>query len=355
VESVSGVIHHRFNVPGLRQYSGVPLDIRVRENAERVLDLVRRTTPAAIVAGTPDLNGVVALAARSATGVPVVYDVRGFPEMSWAAQTGGSDTELYRLRRDAETACATAADAVTTLSETMRQELVGRGVDGKRIFVVPQIVDTGQFAPRHRDEELSRSYGIDGKLVVGSITSLTDYEGIDDLLRAVALARSEQPGIAALIVGDGRYRPALEELVAELGIGDSVVFTGRIDQERIPDHYALLDLFAIPRRDLEVCRAVTPLKPFEALAMGIPVIASDLPALAEVVGSSEGGRIVTAGSQQALSEAILDLGSNPSARERLGQSGREYVLAHHTPERASAALRAALAGVVGETGERDER
>ena len=58
-----------------------------------------------------------------------------------------------------------------------------------------------------------------------------------------------------------------EELAAELGIGDAVEFTGRVDQDRVPEHYALLDLFAIPRRNLEVCRAVTPLKPFEALAM----------------------------------------------------------------------------------------
>ena len=61
VESVDGVVHHRFNVPGMQQYSGVPLDVRVQENADRALDLVRRTRPEAIIAGTPDLNGVVAL------------------------------------------------------------------------------------------------------------------------------------------------------------------------------------------------------------------------------------------------------------------------------------------------------
>jgi glycosyltransferase involved in cell wall biosynthesis len=355
VERVDGVIHHRYNVPGLRQYSGVPLDRRVQENAERLLDLVHSTAPAAIIAGTPDLNGVAALGLRSATGIPVIYDVRGFPEMSWAVQTGGSDTELYRRRRDAETACASAADAVITLSETMRQELGGRGVDASRVFVVPHIVDSDRFAPRPRNQELARSYGLEGKLVVGSVTSLTDYEGIDDLIRAVALARAEGPEIAALIVGDGRYRPALEELVTELRIRDSVVFTGRLEQDQVPHHYALLDLFAIPRRDLEVCRAVTPLKPFEALAMGIPVLASDLPALAEIVSTSGGGRTVAPGSERELAEAILDLGRDAPARERLGRSGREHVLTQHTRERASAAIRMVLACAVGENGSRDER
>jgi glycosyltransferase involved in cell wall biosynthesis/Flp pilus assembly protein TadD len=350
VESVDAVVHHRFNVPGMRQYSGVPLDLRVQENAERLLDLAQRARPSAIIAGTPDLNGVTALALRSATGVPAVYDVRGFPEMSWAAQAGGSESELYRLRRDAETACASAADGVITLSETMREELAGRDVDPSRIHVVPHVVDADRFTPRPRDPELARSYGLAGKLVVGSVTSLTDYEGIDDLLRAVALAQPRWPELAALIVGDGRYRPALESLVEDLGIGDSVVFTGRLDQEEVPDHYALLDLFAIPRRDLEVCRAVTPLKPFEALSMEIPVLASDLPALTEIVSASGGGRTFAPGSERALSELILELGGNQAAREQLGRSGREYVLAHHTAERASDAIHAALRPILGKNG-----
>jgi glycosyltransferase involved in cell wall biosynthesis/Flp pilus assembly protein TadD len=350
VESVDRVIHHRFNVPGLRQYSGVPLDARAQENAERALDLVRRTAPAAIIAGTPDLNGVVALALRSATGIPVIYDVRGFPEMSWAAQSGGSNTELYRLRRDAETACASAADAVITLSETMRQELAGRGIDPDRIFVVPQIVDAGRFAPRPRNPELARSYGLEGRLVVGSVTSLTDYEGIDVLIRAVAHARAQWPELAALIVGDGRYRPALEELTDDLGIGDAVVFTGRLDQDEVPGHYALLDLFAIPRLDLDVSRAVTPLKPFEALSMGIPVIASDLPALAEIVSASGGGRTFPPGSVEALAGTIIELGGDTAAREQLGRSGREHVLAHHTPQKASAAIRLPIRALLGKNG-----
>jgi glycosyltransferase involved in cell wall biosynthesis len=122
----------------------------------------------------------------------------------------------------------------------------------------------------------------------------------------------------------------------------------------VPDHYGLLDVFAIPRRDLEVCRAVTPLKPFEALAMGIPVLASDLPALAEIVSGSGGGRLVPAGSTEGLAEAVVELNRDPAERERLGRSGREYVLAQHTPERATAALRATLTGLVGENGRGNE-
>jgi len=346
VECVSGVVHHRFNFPGLRHYSGIPLDRLAAANAESLLGLVERIRPGLILAGTPSLNGSVGRALGSAAEIPFVYDVRGFPEMTWAARPGGTESELYGLRREAETGCAAAADAVITISETMKAELIRRGIDSGKVAVVPHVVDTDRYSPRPRDEALARSYGLDRGFVVGSVTSLTDYEGIDVLLRAAALARRDEE-VRALIVGDGPARAALQELAAELGIEDAVVFTGRVAQERVIEHYALLDAFALPRRDLEVCRTVTPLKPFEAMAMGVPVIASDLPALAEPLKSSGGGVLVPAGSEQALATAVLQLAGDDAARERLGSNARAHVVAHHGPAVAADAIRTALLPLLG--------
>jgi glycosyltransferase involved in cell wall biosynthesis len=346
VESVYGVIHHRFNFPGLRQYSGIPLDRLAAANAESLLGLVERTRPGLILAGTPSLNGSVGRALSSAAEIPFVYDVRGFPEMTWAARPGGAESELYRLRREAETGCAAAADAVITTSETMKGELVGRGIDAGKVSVVPHVVDTERYSPRPRDEALARSYGLDRGFVVGSVTSLTDYEGIDVLLRAVARARGDEE-VRALVVGDGPARHALQDLAVELGIEEAVVFTGRIAQERVIEHYALLDAFALPRRDLEVCRTVTPLKPFEAMAMGVPMIASDLPALAEPLTQSGGGLLVPAESEEALAAAILQLAADAPARERLGANARAHLTAQHDPAVAADAIRSALLPLLG--------
>lgn len=342
VEQVDDVTYHRFNLPGVRQYSGIPLDERLRQNAAMLLDLAERVEPGLIVAATPHLNGMLALALRKAIEVPVFYDVRGFPEMTWAVQPGGSESEVYRLRRAAETRCASEADGVIVPSETMRAELVRRGVDAGLVSIVPQVVDLDVYAPRARSEELARAYGIRARFVAGCVSSLQHYEGVDVLLRAVALVRGEGLDIGALVVGDGPARSPLEALAAELEITDAVAFAGRVDRADAPDHYALLDAFALPRRDLEVCRAVTPLKPFEALAMGVPVIASDLPALAEVVSESGGGRLVPPGSPQALAGALTELAGDPGMREALGMSGREYMLAGHDRRAAAAALRATL-------------
>jgi glycosyltransferase involved in cell wall biosynthesis len=346
VESVYGVVHHRFNFGGLRHYSGIPLDRLATANAESLRGLVEGLRPKVVLAATPSLNGSVGRALSSAADIPFVYDVRGFPEMTWATRPGGDESELYRLRREAETGCCAAADAVITTSETMKAELVGRGIDAGKVTVVPHVVDTQRYSPQPRDEGLARSYGLDNGFVVGSITSLTEYEGLDELLRAVARARGEQD-VRGLIVGDGPARPALEAQARELGIDDAVVFTGRVPEGQVTQHYALLDAVALPRRDLEVCRAVTPLKPFEAMAMGLPVIASDLPALAEPVVQSGGGLLVPPGSEEALATAILQLAGDVKMRERLGSNARAHLVAHHDPAVAADSIRSALTPLLG--------
>jgi glycosyltransferase involved in cell wall biosynthesis len=344
-ETIDGVIHHRLNLPGVSKYTGIPLDERLQQNAEWLLELVGRIDPAAIIAGTPHFNGLLALSLREATGTPVIYDVRGFPEMTWATRPGGAGSEVYRLRREAETRCAAEADGVITSSGTMRDELTSRGVSPDRITIVPQIVDLEAYSPPDRDRDLARSYGVEGKFVVGTISSLVEYEGIDLLLRAVALARAEGREVTALVVGDGKARPALEVLAGELELGAGAVFTGRIEQERVPAHYGLLDLFALPRRDLEVCRAVTPLKPFEALATGTPLLVSDLPALTEIVASSGGGRRVEPGSPEALAAAIVALEADRGERASLQAAAVEYAAAANDRARAADALRASFEAV----------
>jgi glycosyltransferase involved in cell wall biosynthesis len=344
-EAVDGVTHHRLNLPGVSKYTGIPLDERLQQNAEWLLGLAERIEPAAIIAATPHLNGLLALGLREATGTPVIYDVRGFPEMTWATRRGGAGSEVYWRRREAETRCAAEADGVITASGTMRDELSSRGVSSDRITIVPQIVDLEAYSPRDRDRELARSYGLDGSFVVGTISSLVEYEGIDLLLRAIALARAEGRNVAALVGGDGRARPALEALAGELELGGAAVFAGRIEQAEVPAHYGLLDLFALPRRDLEVCRAVTPLKPFEALATGTPIIASNLPALAEIVEASGGGRTVEPESPEALARAILELEGDRAERERMATAAREYVVATNSRAHAADLLRACFEAV----------
>ncbi len=262
--------------------------------------------------------------------------------MTWAIQHGGAGSELYRKRRGAETRCAAEADAVITSSETMKAELRTRGIDAARIEVVPQIVDTAAFNPGSAPPSSRAPTASRGASSWDpSPRSATGREWTCFCARWRA-ARPELPQLAALIVGDGPERASLERLASELGIAGAVVFSGRVGHDRAPDHYALLDLFAVPRRDLEVCRTVTPLKPFESLAMGVPVVASDLPALRELADDSVAVRLVPPDDPDALAREIVTLAADPSRRGQLSARAREYVFERHGRDRGRAALSSAI-------------
>jgi glycosyltransferase involved in cell wall biosynthesis len=106
-----------------------------------------------------------------------------------------------------------------------------------------------------------------------------------------------------------------------------VIFTGRVPHEAVLDHYALLDVFVVPRLSERAARLVTPLKPLEAMAAGVPLVTSDLPPLLEIIGDGERGVAFAAGDSAALTEVLDDVRTDPDRRAKLAASAREWVVA----------------------------
>jgi glycosyltransferase involved in cell wall biosynthesis len=329
VEEVDGIAHHRAGLPGVEYYSRVPIPAQLRENVRWAATLAREIRPEGIVATTPHLNALVGLALRREMGVPVVYDVRGFPEMTWAVRKGGDRTDVFALRRIAETRCMREADLVTTLSETMRRQIIGRGVPAENVFVLPHAVDTDAFAPAERNQELAARLGLAGRPVVGYVSSLVAYEGVETLLKAIAVARRSDPDLAGLIVGGGELQSSLEARARRLGLDGHVVFTGRVDASEAVDCYSLMDVFVCPRDDHEVTRYVTPLKPFEAMAAGCCIAVSDLPTLREAVRDGECGALFPAGDSEALAATMLNLIDRPERSQEMRRAARRHAVQDH--------------------------
>ena len=327
-EVLEGVVHHRFTLPGVRRYTSVPMDQQLQKNVQMLGRLVETVRPQVLHAATPHHNGLLGLSLRESTGIPLIYEVRGFPEMTWAVRAGGESASVYELRRRAETRCMMEADAVVTLSGVMKDHIVSRGVPADRVWVVPHMIDIEAIAPTPRSPELVQRYGLEGKVVVGYLGTLVDYEGIDLLLRALAELASAHPALTGLIVGGGPAEPSLRALAKELGIDDRVVFAGRIPHGDVNRHVALFDLYVLPRHDHEVCRWVTPLKPYEAMASGRCVLTSDVEALAETVADGCGVTF-RAGDVTALAAAIAELAEDPERRDELGSRGREKMVSAH--------------------------
>jgi glycosyltransferase involved in cell wall biosynthesis len=332
VDVVDGIPYHR-----LLPVMPLPrrTDRLLAANIDAALRLVERLEPSVLHAATDHYNGQVALALRERCGLPVVYEVRGFLEESWLSRRSGEgrgeDTDRYRLARELETWCMREADLVTTLAETMRDEIVGRGIPPERVLVCPNAVDPRFLEAAPDARPLRRRLGIDDDTpIVGLVSTFYAHEGIDVLIRAVALLRSQGVDLRCLLVGDGPERANLQQLAAESGVLDVTLFTGRVPFADTPAYHSAIDVFVVPRTDDRVCQMVAPLKPVEAMAVGRPVVASDVAPLRELVEASGGGVLFTPEEAAALAEAMRPLLYDGALRARLGRRGHDHIVSQRT-------------------------
>jgi glycosyltransferase involved in cell wall biosynthesis len=334
LETLDGIPYHRL-APQLRPEGN--LDLAMRETARTLIPLIERLRPAALQPASNHMHAQVALALAEPMGVPVVYEVRGFWEETWAAnpwhdEAEAQATDHYRMSREVETWAMQRAARVVTLSETMREEIVARGCAPERVTVIPNAVDVKRFEPRPRDAELAASFGIEpDEPVVGYISSFSPYEGISYLLRAAAMLRDRGRRLRVLLVGDGKEEAAIRALARDLQLDrGTLIMPGRVQHSEVPRYYSLIDIFVVPRTDDRVSRLVTPLKPFEAMAMQCAVVVSDLPALREIVSPGETGMTFRAEDERHLAEILEELLADPARRSRLGEQARQWVLANRT-------------------------
>lgn len=269
----------------------LPLDKKRRFIvAVNSVEKIARRYRATVIHTTTDFkNAQVAAEVAHRLRIPWVYEVRGELESTWLSkvdvvrQREAKESEFYSLARAQETAQMNAAARVVALSEIYREEIIERGVDKGKISVVPNAIDSADLDRDFNKNSLREELGLPNARLIGSITSVVDYEGLDVLVEAMRLLPKD---IFLLIVGDGVERSNLEQQVERLKLTDRVLFAGRRPQHEIWKWYATLDVFVIPRKDKDVTRKVTPIKGLQAQALGVPVVASDLPALREVTGGS---------------------------------------------------------------------
>ena len=294
---------------------------------KRVARAVEAEKPDVLHAASPGRNAQVAIDIGHHYGLPVVYEVRGLWHDSGVAQgILTPDSEAYRQQHAQHVNAMRQADAVVTLSEVLKAECIREGIDEDKIGVVPNGVAVEQYVPRKRSGELANRIGIElGDVVLGYIGLVRSLEGLRLLLQACEVLRGRYANLKVLIVGGGRDLPALQREAHERGLADVVVFTGEIPHDQIAVYYAMLDVFVIPRTRSRVTELVTPMKPYEAMAMEKAVVVSDVAALTEVVIDGETGRVFVADDVESLIQTCAELIENPALRMQLGQKGREWV------------------------------
>jgi len=315
-ELVDGLLFYRTPAEPLRRRGGSFLNqwAVVAALERRLLEIIPKLKPDILHAHSPALNGWAALRAGRRLNIPVVYEIRAFWED--AAVDHGTAKEWgmrYRLTRALETHVAARAQAITTICQGLRDDLIARGLPPGKITVIPNAVDISKFqlggAP---NVPLVRQLGLEGKLVLGFIGSFYAYEGLDLLVEALPMLCQAVPDVRLLLVGGGPQEALLRKLVHSRSLDNMVHFIGRVPHDQVQTYYNLVDIFAYPRRSMRLTELVTPLKPLEAMAQGSLIVASDVGGHRELIRDGETGCLFRAGDARDLIDKIIQL------RERRG-------------------------------------
>jgi glycosyltransferase involved in cell wall biosynthesis len=203
-------------------------------------------------------------------------------------------------------------------SQAAIQKAIEMGLSGSRLHLFRNIVDTDHFAPKFRAESQT--------VRIVAIGRLVKQKRFDKLLSMLAHinAPSHLP-FKALIVGDGPLRSQLEIQAAELGLQNAVEFKGAVADSREIYHQA--DLFVLTS-DWEGMPNVV----LEAMACGLPVVATKVGDVTDLIRDGETGFLADPQDEVKLVAALLKLLHNPSLRKELGHRSREYVVARHSPQ-----------------------
>ena len=324
----------------------------VMKSADLLEQRFRELRPAMVMAASNYRVGLMAMIAARRLGIPCVYEVRGWWEVTRASRDRSFEfTDSYQIQRLLEYETAKAADHVVTLTQAMREDLEEGGVPAERISLLPNSCDPDRFEPMARDQALAARYGIPENVpVIGYIGTFVDYEGLDDLARASVELKRRGVEHRLLIVGNenvsgteiGPIASRIKNIMTDGDAADWLLMPGRVPYAEVAAHYSLLDIAAFPRKPWTVCELVSPMKPLEAMAMQKTVVVSSVRALRELVSHDETGLVFAKGNSAELANVLNRLVTDRELGGRLAAQARSWVLANRTWERSATKVLPAL-------------
>ena len=320
------------HLPGVNLFT-LDIDTYI-ESATNIIEAVAKNNKAGVLhAASNYINALPVLLAARRLGIPFVYEVRGLWEITNDSKVNfdWTKSEVYEFDSKYEALIVSHADKVIPITHGLKDELVDRGGDVAKMVIAPNGVNMDEFKLVKPDMVLAKKIGIDSKVpTIGFVGSFVAYEGLDDLIDAASIIKDSGIKFNLLLVGDGSEYEALKNLVNQKKLNNQVFLTGRVPHDDVPSYYSLIDIAPFPRKPLKVCELVSPLKPFEAMAMGKAVLVSDVAAMKEFVTDGVNGYTFTKGSVQSLADSLTNLLVNIEQTKQVGSKARKWVAEHRT-------------------------
>jgi len=334
-ENIDGLAFYRSNelfymaskIPVVGQWA------TIQSLINRLKEVIKDVKPDILHAHSPFLNCSAALNVGKSYGIPVVYEIRAFWED--AAVDHGTHKEnsiRYKLMRSAESKMIREANAVTTICEGLRSDIVNRGIPDEKVTVIPNSIDPLFFSKKVSEENLKRKLEIEGKVVIGFIGSFYAYEGLHLLIKSFSELIKTQTNVVLVLIGGGDEYDALGKEINRCKLNKSVKLLGRLPHQEIANYYGMMDICVYPRLRMRLTDLVTPLKPLEAMASRSLVVGSDVGGHKELIRPGETGELFEAGNHHDLTSTLHNLLENQESWRRYLDNAYEYVAKERTWE-----------------------
>ncbi len=307
-----------------------PLDEYILEAKNAIIELAYLKKPSKIIAASNYYTAFPALLAARELGIPFIYEVRGFWEVTrYSRVPAWKNSYDHKFYVAMENKTVLGADKVLTLTEAMKDLIEERSNGKVSAEIIPNAVTPREDVSSRRNEELATQLGIKAnEKVIGFIGSIVQYEGLDLLVKA-ATHLKELP-CKFLIVGSGESLESLKELSQKLSLEEVFIFIGRVPHNEVQEYYTLIDLVILPRLPQPVCELVSPLKPFEAMAEKKLLLMSDVAPMKEFTIEGVNGFLFEKGNINSLVSQIKRILFSQENFENTKESAREWVLENRT-------------------------
>jgi glycosyltransferase involved in cell wall biosynthesis len=287
---------------------------------ENDIDVIHAHTPYRV--GIPSMNVAKKLEKK------FVYEMRGMWEETAVANGRWRRNGLaYSRFRRFENKVLTSADSIVAISNELKEDLMLRGIPKNKITIVPNgIEQSSSNIESSKFESIQNELDkLDGEITVGYIGSLRELEGVDMAVDAVSELLKKGHDVKFFCLTGTNGQEELRHRSDNLGLKARSLITGPVPHLEVKQYYDLIDIFVVSRPDYPVTRAVTPLKPFEAMAQSLPVVVTNLPALTEIIENSVTGIVTENNDLSSLVRSIEVLIQNSDLREKLGRQAKIWV------------------------------
>jgi glycosyltransferase involved in cell wall biosynthesis len=313
-----------YYIPFSKIYKNLPEVLALPYNkkaAKEVIKLIEEFKFDFIFQHLHDFNYSSSIVKRK-TGIPTLIHVDSIE--LWVKKNWG---KLYfdKLLKWAEEIQWNYCDAILTVSNVVKEDLIRFGVDEKKIFINPNGVNPEIFHPEISGQRIREKYNLDKKFVIGFTGSFGQWHGVEVLAKAADRVIKAIPNAKILFVGDGMLRPMIENIIKEKKIEKDCIITGMVPHIEIPEYLAACDVLVSPTLNNADGSEFfgSPTKLFEYMAMGKPIVCSSVGQLKVVIKENYNGYLFEEKNEEELVSKLELIYRNPELAQNLAKNARK--------------------------------